>query len=46
MPFDLDPIYLFYLFVALAAVLFVEGGLSAVLHRASYRKSINRRLDL
>jgi len=44
--FGLDPIYLVYLFVALAAGLFVEGIYLLFFTSRSYRKNINRRLKL
>ncbi len=46
MPFDIDPIYVIYLFVALAAGLFVEGIYLLFFNSRSYRKNINRRLQL
>ena len=46
MPFDIDPVYLIYLFVALAAGLFVEGVYLLFFTTRSYRKNINRRLRL
>src|SRR5437868_6631446 len=46
MSFELDPIYLIYLFVAAAAVLFVEGIYLLCFSGASYRKNVNRRLKL
>ena len=44
--FELDPIYVIYLFVALAAGLFVEGIYLLFFNTRSYRKNINRRLKL
>jgi tight adherence protein B len=46
MSFDLDPIYVIYLFVAVSAGLFVEGLYLLVFSGASYRKNVNRRLKL
>src|SRR4029077_16248292 len=46
MPFDLDPIYVIYLFVAVSAGLFVEGVYLLCFAGASYRKNVNRRLKL
>lgn len=46
MPFEFDTIYLVYLFVALAAGLFVEGIYLLFFTAGSYRKNINRRLQL
>jgi tight adherence protein B len=46
MPFEIDSIYLVYLFVALAAGLFVEGIYLLCFSGRSYRKNINRRLRL
>ena len=46
MSFDIDPLYVIYLFVALAAGLFVEGIYLLVVPSRSYRKNINRRLKL
>jgi len=46
MPFEIDTIYLVYLFVALAAGLFVEGIYLLFFTAGSYRKNINRRLRL
>src|SRR6266567_2428403 len=43
---DIDPLYVIYLFVALAAGLFVEGIYLLVVPSRSYRKNINRRLKL
>ena len=45
MPFDIDPVYVIYLFVALAAGLFVEGVYLLFFNTRSYRKNINRRLQ-
>jgi tight adherence protein B len=46
MSFDLDPIYVIYLFVAVSAGLFVEGAYLLFFSGASYRKNVNRRLKL
>jgi tight adherence protein B len=46
MSFELDPIYVVYLFVAVSAGLFVEGIYLLFFSGASYRKNINRRLKL
>ena len=46
MPFDIDPIYVIYLFVALAAGLFFEGIYLLFFNARSYRKNVNRRLKL
>ena len=46
MPFEIDPLYVIYLFVALAAGLFVEGIYLLFFTARSYRKNINRRLRL
>lgn len=46
MPFEIDPLYLIYLFVALAAALLVEAIYLLVFPSRSYRKNINRRLKL
>ena len=46
MPFNLDPIYAVYLFVALAAGLTVEAIYLLLFSSRSYRKNINRRLQL
>ena len=46
MSFELDPIYLIYLFVALAAGLMVEGVYLLCFSGASYRRNVNRRLKL
>ena len=44
--FDIDPIYVVYLFVALAAGLTVEAIYLLFFTSRSYRKNINRRLQL
>src|SRR3954471_1330017 len=46
MLFDIDPIYVIYLFVALAAGLFFEGIYLLFFNTRSYRKNVNRRLKL
>jgi len=46
MSFDLDPIYVIYLFVAVSAGLFVEGIYLLCFSGASYRQNVNRRLKL
>src|SRR6266849_4131519 len=46
MSFDLDPIYVIYLLVAVSAGLFVEGVYLLFFSGASYRKNVNRRLKL
>src|SRR5258705_4407436 len=46
MSFDLDPIYLIYLLVAVSAGLFVEGVYLLFFSGASYRWNVNRRLKL
>ena len=46
MPFELDPIYVVYLLVALSAGLFVEGVYLLFFNTRSYRKNVNRRLKL
>ena len=46
MPFDIDPVYVIYLFVALAAGLFFEGIYLLFFNARSYRKNVNRRLRL
>src|SRR6266851_8429052 len=46
MSFELDPIYVVYLLVAVSAGLFVEGVYLLFYSGASYRKSVNRRLKL
>ena len=44
--FDIDPIYVVYLFVALAAGLTVEAVYLLFFSTRSYRKNVNRRLQL
>src|ERR1043165_1738995 len=46
MPFNIDLVYVIYLFVALAAGLFVEGIYLLFFNTRSYRKNVNRRLRL
>jgi tight adherence protein B len=46
MSFDLDPIYVIYLLVAVSAGLTVEGVYLLFFSGASYRKNVNRRLRL
>jgi tight adherence protein B len=46
MPFNIDLIYVIYLFVALAAGLLVEGVYLLFFNTRSYRKNVNRRLKL
>jgi tight adherence protein B len=46
MSFDIDPLYVIYLFVALAAGLFFEGIYLVFFNTRSYRKNVNRRLRL
>ena len=46
MSFELDPIYVVYLLVAVSAGLFVEGVYLLFFSGASYRKNVNRRLRL
>jgi tight adherence protein B len=46
MPFNIDSQYVFYAFAAISAVLFVEAIYLLFFSNASYRKRINRRLDL
>ncbi len=45
-PFEIDPLYVIYLFVALAAGLFVEAIYLLFFNTRSYRKNVNRRLKL
>ena len=44
--FNFDPIYLIYLLVGVSAILFVEAAYLLFFAKASYRKNINRRLQL
>jgi tight adherence protein B len=46
MPFDIDPVYVVYLLVALAAGLLVEAVYLLLFNTRSYRKNVNRRLKL
>lgn len=46
MPFELDSIHLVYLLVAVSAGLFAEGIYLLFFNSRSYRKNINRRLQL
>ncbi len=46
MPFELDSIHLVYLLVAISAGLFAEGVYLLFFNTRSYRKNINRRLQL
>src|SRR3954463_8090601 len=46
MPFDIDPVYVIYLLVALAAGLLVEAVYLLFFNARSYRKNVNRRLQL
>jgi tight adherence protein B len=46
MPFDFDPIYLVWLFVAVSAALTVEAIYMMCFSAASYRSRINRRLAI
>ena len=46
MSFEFDPIYLIYVCVAAAAVLFVEGIYLLCFSGVSYRQNVNRRLKL
>jgi tight adherence protein B len=46
MPFNIDLIYVIYLFVALAAGLLAEGVYLLFFNTRSYRKNVNRRLKL
>ena len=43
---DFDPVYIFYVLVGVSAALFAEGAYLLFFTRASYRKNINRRLQL
>jgi len=42
--FDFNPVYLFYLLIAISAAMFAEGGYLLLYNKASYRNNINRRL--
>jgi tight adherence protein B len=44
--FDIDPVYIFYAFAAVSAILFVEGLYLLFFSASSYRSRINRRLAL
>ncbi len=44
--FDVDPIYIFYGFAAVSAILFVEGLYLLFFTKSSYRSRVNRRLAL
>ena len=44
--FDIDPIWVFYGFAAVSAILFVEGVYLLFFSASSYRSKINRRLAL
>ena len=44
--FEIDPLYVIYLFVALAAGLFAEAIYLLFFNTRSYRKNVNRRLKL
>ena len=46
MSFELDPVYLIYLFVAVSVGFLVEGLYLLFFSGASYRKNVNRRLKL
>src|SRR6516162_312586 len=46
MPFEIDPIYLVYLLVAVSAGFLVEGIYLLFFSDASYRQNVNRRLKL
>lgn len=46
MSFDIDPVYVFYGFAAVSAILFVEGIYLLFFSASSYRSRINRRLAL
>ena len=46
MSFELDPIYVVYLVVAISAGLLVEGVYLLLFSGSSYRKNVNRRLKL
>src|SRR5258706_11191216 len=46
MPFELDSVHLVYLLVAVSAGLFAEGVYLLFFNTRSYRKNINRRLQL
>ena len=44
--FDFNPVYLFYLLIAISAAMFAEGGYLLLYNKASYRQNINRRLRM
>jgi tight adherence protein B len=44
--FNFDPVYLIYLLVGLSAAMFAEGFYLLFFDRTSYRKNINRRLQI
>jgi len=44
--FDFNQVYLFYLLVGVSAAMFAEGGYLLLHSKASYRKNINRRLQV
>jgi tight adherence protein B len=46
MPFEIDPVYIIYLLVALAAGLVAEAAYLLLFNTRSYRKNVNRRLKL
>ena len=46
MPLDIDPLYAFYAFAAMAAVLVVEAAYLLLSGNRSYRNGVNRRLAL
>lgn len=46
MSFELDPLYIFYFFAAISAILFGEGMYLLFFSTGSYRNKINRRLAM
>src|SRR3954465_10726859 len=46
MPFEIDPVYIIYLLVALAAGLVAKAAYLLFFNTRSYRKNVNRRLKL
>ena len=46
MSFDLDPLYAFYVFAALAAILVAEALYLLFHNRSDYRSRVNRRLEI
>lgn len=44
--FDLDPVYVFYVLVGISAALLAEGVYLLFFIRSSYRKNVNRRLQM